>query len=92
MKVQSKAAFSTTRPTFSSGALPEWGNAKSPVTPQTYKQPVCAQAIALTKEANMGWAAGSMQGRQTALAACKAAADAADTCHKELVNMFKLNT
>lgn len=40
----------------------------------------------------MGWAAGSMQGRQTALAACKAAADAADNCHKELVNMFKLNT
>ncbi len=48
--------------------------------------------MALTKEANMGWAAGSMQGRQTALAACKAAADAADLCHKELVNMFKLNT
>ncbi|BDA45804.1 hypothetical protein COCOBI_07-5910 [Coccomyxa sp. Obi] len=50
------------------------------------------RAIALTKEANLGWAAGSMQGRQTALAACKSAADAADTCHKELVNMFKLNT
>jgi hypothetical protein len=48
--------------------------------------------MALTKEANQGWAAGSMQGRQTALAATKAAADAAELCHKELVNMFKLNT
>lgn len=51
-----------------------------------------AQAMALSKEATMGWGAGSMQGRQCALAACKQAADAAETCHRELVNTFKMNT
>ncbi len=40
----------------------------------------------------MGWGAGSMQGRQCALAACKQASDAAELCHKELVSVFKMNT
>jgi hypothetical protein len=53
---------------------------------------VLIQAIALSKEATIGWGAGSMQGRQHALAACKQAAEAAEQCHRELVNVFKMNT
>ena len=34
----------------------------------------------------------SMQGRQTALASCKEAVESAETCHRELVNVFKMNT
>jgi hypothetical protein len=50
------------------------------------------QAVSLSKEATVGWGAGSMQGRQCALAACKQASDAAELCHKELVSVFKMNT
>lgn len=50
------------------------------------------QAMALSREATLGWEAGSMQGRQTALASCKEAAECAETCHRELVNVFKMNT
>ena len=50
------------------------------------------QAMALSKEATLGWEAGSMQGRQTALASCKEAVESAETCHRELVNVFKMNT
>lgn len=50
------------------------------------------QAMALSKEATIGWGAGSMQGRQHALAACKQAAEAAELCHRELVNVFKMNS
>ena len=48
--------------------------------------------MALTKEAAGGWSAGSMQGRQCALAASKRAADASELCHKELIAVFKMNT
>ena len=48
-----------------------------------------AQTIALCKEAVSGWAQYSMQGRQTALGAAKLAMDSADTCHKELMAVFK---
>lgn len=50
------------------------------------------QAMHLSKEAAQGWEAGSMQGRQTALASCKEAVDCAETCHRELINVFKMNT
>ena len=53
---------------------------------------VLLQAMALSKEATLGWEAGSMQGRQTALASCKEAVESAETCHRELVNVFKMNT
>ena len=51
-----------------------------------------AQTIALCKEAVSGWAQYSMQGRQTALGAAKQAMDSADTCHKELVAVFKTHS
>ncbi|KAK9845419.1 hypothetical protein WJX81_006081 [Elliptochloris bilobata] len=47
------------------------------------------RTIALCKEAVSGWAQYSMQGRQTALGAAKQAMDSADTCHKELMAVFK---
>ena len=50
------------------------------------------QAMHLSKEATLGWEAGSMQGRQTALASCKEAVESAETCHRELINVFKMNT
>ncbi len=50
------------------------------------------QAMHLSKEATAGWEAGSMQGRQTALASCKEASESAETCHRELINVFKMNT
>ena len=49
------------------------------------------QAVALSKEATVGWSAGSMQGRQCALAASKRAAEASELCHKELISVFKMN-
>ena len=51
-----------------------------------------AQTIALCKEAVSGWAQYSMQGRQTALGAAKQAMDSADTCHKELMAVFKTHS
>lgn len=55
----------------------------------TNRAPSCVQTIALCKEAVSGWAQYSMQGRQTALGAAKLAMDSADTCHKELMAVFK---
>ncbi len=49
------------------------------------------QAVTLTREASTGWSAGSMQGRQCALAASKRAAEASELCHKELIAVFKMN-
>lgn len=53
---------------------------------------IAMQAMHLSKEAAQGWEAGSMQGRQTALASCKEAVECAETCHRELINVFKMNT